>query len=256
MNRRPAPSQFVERLPLGRMLTKAWRSLPFGVREAFHKITNRLGIITKTLGFRIRRASVGIQGRIQLMSAAKRSPIKVIVGAGTQRQPGWISTEREYLNLLKPEDWERYFDVGSIDRIFAEHVLEHLTLEEGISAAHLCYQYLRPGGVMRIAVPDGFHPAPEYLARVAPRLEGPGGHKMLFTYQTLAELFESVGFETDLLEYFDEDGRFHRKDWDPQDGNVDRAYGKAFRQRRYLDDKGRELEYTSLIMDAAKPISS
>lgn len=256
MNRRSALFQAVERLPLGKTLARAWRGLPFGVRESFHKIVNQIELVGIILGFRIRRASVGIWGRIQLMSAAKRSPLKVIVGAGTQHQKGWISTQREYLNLLKPEDWERYFDVGSIDRIFAEHVLEHLTLEEGTSAARLCYRYLKPGGIMRIAVPDGFHPAPEYLSRVVPRLEGPGGHKMLFNYQTLSELFESVGFETELLEYFDEDGRFHRKDWDPQNGNVDRAYGKAFRQRWYSDDKGRELEYTSLIMDAAKPISS
>ena len=51
-----------------------------------------------------------------------------------------------------------YFNEGSIDAILAEHVWEHLAEEEGLAAAKCCYRYLRPGGYLRVAVPDGFHP--------------------------------------------------------------------------------------------------
>jgi len=41
-----------------------------------------------------------------------------------------------------------------VDLIYNEHFLEHLTVEEGISSIKDFFRVLKPGGVMRIAMPD------------------------------------------------------------------------------------------------------
>jgi len=43
---------------------------------------------------------------------------------------------------------------GSVAYVFSEHVFEHLTLEDGLRLLDDCRVALRPGGVVRIAMPD------------------------------------------------------------------------------------------------------
>jgi predicted SAM-dependent methyltransferase len=64
------------------------------------------------------------------------------------------------------------FTHNSITAILAEHVWEHLTFEEGVQAAKNCYKYLKPGGYVRCAVPDGYFPDEEYQNIV--KIGGPG----------------------------------------------------------------------------------
>ena len=47
------------------------------------------------------------------------------------------------------------FKINTISNILAEHVWEHLSYEDGLIAARNCYKYLKPGGMIRVAVPDG-----------------------------------------------------------------------------------------------------
>lgn len=184
----------------------------------------------------------------RLKRSARLSPCRIVIGASGISEPGWIPTEVEYLDLLKPRDWSRHFSPGSIDAIVAEHVWEHLTREEGILAAELCFQYLKKGGHLRAAVPDGLHPDPEYLQYVKPGGVGAGAddHKILYTYRAFREIFKLAGFSVDLLEYFDEGGEFHYKEWEPFDGMIHRS--KRFDQR----NAGGTLSYTSVILDARK----
>lgn len=58
------------------------------------------------------------------------------------------------MNLLSLESWNKLSEPESIEALLAEHVWEHLTYEEGIIAAKHCYQFLKPGGYIRCAVPD------------------------------------------------------------------------------------------------------
>lgn len=44
---------------------------------------------------------------------------------------------------------------NSLEGIYTEHCLEHITLEAGIKNIKEFYRMLRPGGVLRIVVPDG-----------------------------------------------------------------------------------------------------
>ena len=46
---------------------------------------------------------------IDIQSIPSTEPIRIIIGAGQQRWPGWIPTQKEELDLLEPEDWESLF---------------------------------------------------------------------------------------------------------------------------------------------------
>ena len=184
----------------------------------------------------------------RLKRLVKQKPCRIVVGASGIYQDGWIPTDIDLLNLLKPEDWKWYFVDNPIDAILAEHVWEHLTREEGVFAAKTCFRYLKLGGYVRVAVPDGLHPDPKFIEWVRPGGSGSGAddHKVLYTYKTIKEIFELSGFRVDLLEYFDENGEFHYRDWDPKDGFVHRS--KRFDER----NSESKLNYTSIILDARK----
>jgi len=180
------------------------------------------------------------------------SPVKIVVGPSGVFDEGWIPLEIDYLDLLNRKDWETYFRSDSIDIILAEHVWEHLTPEEGAIAARHCYRYLKPGGYLRAAVPDGCHPDPEYIEWVKVGGVGPGAqdHKVLYDHETFSALFEQAGFEVQMLEYFDSEHRFHCTEWNAEGGNIRRS--KRFDER----NAGGELRYTSIILDAHKPAGS
>jgi predicted SAM-dependent methyltransferase len=180
----------------------------------------------------------------------RASPLRIVVGAGGLYDPGWIPTDVDVLDILDEQHWRRLFREDSIDAILAEHVWEHLTAEDGLIAARNCFRFLKPGGYLRAAVPDGFHPDPQYIEWVRPGGSGAGAHdhKLLYTHETFGRLFESAGFSVEPLEYFDSSGQFHATDWDP-------ALGKIERSKRF-DERNKEgrLVYTSVILDARKRV--
>lgn len=179
---------------------------------------------------------------------------KIIIGAGNQRWDGWIATQGDELNLLDERTWERYFGDERADAFVCEHVYEHLTFEEGKRAAKIIYRFLKPGGFIRVAVPDRHFPDTEYQRVV--QVGGPGpadhpaaDHKIVYGYRELTEVFESAGFEVRLLEYHDEEGRFQWSDWDPDDAPVYRS--------SKLDHRNQDgvIRFASLIIDAIKKAS-
>ena len=184
----------------------------------------------------------------RLKEAVKKPGLKIVVGSSDVYQDGWIPTEIDFLNMLHTSDWETFFTPDSIEAIIAEHVWEHLTPEQGYVAAYNCFKYLKPGGYLRIAVPDGFNPKEEYINYVKPGGTGAGAddHKLLYTYRSMTDMLQRAGFTVKPLEYFDDDGTFHQETWDTKDGMVWRS--KDHDQR----NKNGELNYTSLIVDAIK----
>lgn len=180
-------------------------------------------------------------------------PIRVIIGASSQHYPGWITTQQNDLDIVRWHDWERLFRPGSIQTILAEHVWEHLDGEDAYLAAANCFAFLMDGGFVRCAVPDGLFPDAAYQRTV--RIGGPGpkdhpaaSHRSLFTWRTLTSVFVSVGFQVRLLEWWDDDGLFQRREWDANDGFIYRSLRFDHRNRC-----GR-LGFTSLILDATKPV--
>ncbi len=150
----------------------------------------------------------------------RRTPRRIILGAGGTAQTGWVPTDIATLNVLNDRDWNRYFSPNTIDALMAEHVWEHMTESEGLRAARLCYRYLKPGGYFRLAVPDGLNPDPEYLTYVRPPAQG---HRSLFDYRSVSSLLETAGFTVKLLEWFDDQGEFHVRNWDVAAGKIERS---------------------------------
>ncbi|UCG88447.1 MAG: methyltransferase domain-containing protein [Gemmatimonadota bacterium] len=189
-----------------------------------------------------------VTGSRRLKRLRNVSPLRLVIGASGVYDSGWINTDIEYLNLLDPLQWETYFNENSIDAMLAEHVWEHLTIEQGMEAARRCFQYLKPGGYLRVAVPDGCHPSQDYIAWVKPGGTGPAAddHRVLYNHTTFADVFVRAGFRVELLEYFDSQGEFHYVDWSPEEGKIRRS--SRFDER----NSGGTLEYTSLILDAHK----
>ncbi|MCM3109586.1 SAM-dependent methyltransferase [Lederbergia lenta] len=178
--------------------------------------------------------------------------IKLVIGAGEyNNNPSWIHTQEKDLDLLDEDTWKNKFDNNSITAIVAEHVWEHLTYEDGIEAAKICYKFLKPSGYIRCAVPDAFFPNETYQKTV--RVGGPGpkdhpaaSHKIVYQYKTLSKMFKAAMFEINLLEYCDEDGKFHTNEWNGEDGVI-------FRSKKYDPrNQGDQLVFTSLIIDAIK----
>jgi predicted SAM-dependent methyltransferase len=183
----------------------------------------------------------------------REKEIKIVIGAGEyNNNPGWVHSQEEELNLINETTWDRMFPHNSITAILAEHVWEHLTFEEGVQAAKNCYKYLKPGGYVRCAVPDGYFPDEEYQNIV--KIGGPGpkdhpaaSHKIVHNYRTLSNMFEAAGYDVTLLEYCDEEGNFHFNEWHAKDGVIFRS--KKFDPR----NQGDKLLFPSLIIDAIKP---
>jgi predicted SAM-dependent methyltransferase len=217
------------------------------VPPLFHALKWSRDTVRSSLGPRRLKAQVS-------RLAASGEPIRIIIGAGlADRDPGWIPTDVQYLDLLDDRDWQRAFGDHRIDALLAEHVWEHLTPADGRTAAAQCLKYLKPGGRLRIAVPDANHPDPAYYEFVRPGGPGPGAsdHKILYTYQTLGDMLRDVGFEVDLLEYYDAEGNFHRTPWNQTDGRIMRCDG--FKEPK---PDGGYMNYTSLLVDGRKPIKT
>ena len=179
--------------------------------------------------------------------------MKIVLGAGTTQFDGWISTQQDQLDLLKPETFEAFFQDEQAEAMLAEHLFEHLTLAEAMIAAQTLKQYLKPGGWIRAAVPDRNFRNEEYQKLV--QVGGPGPqdhpaatHKIVYDYKQFCAVFVQAGFEVSLLEYCDERGDIHYRYANDADGHIGRSYRYDSRNDHH------RLGMVSIILDAYKPL--
>ncbi len=183
-----------------------------------------------------------------LQYSSSHNEIKLIVGSGSIGFQDWFATDIQFLNVASENDFARLFKVKKIDKILAEHVLEHLTTEQLQSMAENFYKYSTPQINIRIAVPDGYHKNEEYINQVKPHGTGNGAHdhKHLFNYKSLSEIFEKAGFKATPVEYWDENNEFHTNYKNDDKGTVRRS---LINDKRNADGIP---HYTSLIIDFTK----
>jgi predicted SAM-dependent methyltransferase len=225
---------------------------PFGLGMSIPD-HQRSGLRSNLISQAVRSIRDGLRRPIRrwaLQRKVHRKPLKIVLGSSGLHVHDWLLTDMDQLNVVIESDWERYFQRDTVDAVLAEHVWEHLTSEQAMEAARNCYAFLRPGGRLRLAVPDGLHPDPEYIDAVKPMgsAKGSDTHKVLYTCNSLERLLESAGFTTNVLECFDDEGNFVSADWDPRDGMVRRS--ARFDSRNHDG----QLRYTSVIIDAFKPV--
>jgi len=174
--------------------------------------------------------------------------LRIVVGSGGDEYAGWHCLPQSALDIVNEGDWIKLFERDSIEAILAEHVLEHLRVGDVLRGLEIAHRYIKPGGWFRIAVPDGYHPSKKYIEAVRPGGSGAGSHdhKFLWNIDTLGAVLELAGFEVRPLEFMDKQGNFHFEEWDPKDGFIKRS--ARFDGR----NKGGQMNYTSLIIDAIK----
>ncbi len=214
------------------------------------------------------------KSRIDLLkNIYSQDKIKIILGSGGKQTPeGWTSTDVDLLDITEKENWTRFLKKNSIDNLLAEHVFEHLEIEEVKAAFNNIYEYLKRGGVLRFAVPDGYHPGEFYKNLTKPGGTGSGSedHKLFFNIDLLQEIVDREKFDIIPIEYFDNNGIFHKEKYSLDNGYVSRTadnypnsafvknpeeavkfYESIPENLRYQFEKG-NLGYTSLFVDIVK----
>lgn len=90
----------------------------------------------------------------------QKGPIRLNIGCGTDYKKGWINIDNNSDHNIKELDinWDLRYPLpvedGTVDFIFNEHFIEHLTVAESRVALQEFKRLLKVGGVMRIAMPN------------------------------------------------------------------------------------------------------
>jgi predicted SAM-dependent methyltransferase len=173
------------------------------------------------------------------------SPVKLVAGAGPTRFDGWIATEISEFDITKESDYAYLFGTEKkIDNILIEHVVEHLEQDQFIQFLSIAKKYLAPHGVIRIAVPDAYHPS-SYIRQLTGKNgteHGADDHKYHYSIDDLEHIASESGYVIRKLEYFDRDGCFHASDFDYDNGYISRCLKNY--AGRFTSDKD---EYQKMI---------
>ena len=198
--------------------------------------------------------------------------VKIVVGAGPTKYREWFSTDIVTLDITKEYDFIKYFSKKKIKNILAEHVIEHLAYNDFIKFLQITKKYLKKGGIIRIAVPDKFHPS-QYvreLTGVQGLEPGADDHKYFYGIDDLEKIAVENSFLIDKIEYFDEKGFFHTKSFNYDNGYISRC-SKNYKGR-FTENKEEyfkmistvpfglkeqfekyNISYTSLLVDFINP---
>lgn len=87
-------------------------------------------------------------------------------GCGTHLHSSWLNVDivparSGVIAMDLREEWpipDNFFDV-----VYHSHVLEHMSRNEGIKFLKQCFRILKPGGILRVAIPDLESIAREYI---------------------------------------------------------------------------------------------
>lgn len=135
-----------------------------------------LGIVTALLStpYRFVRWTLDAMGyeltvRSRASETRFRKGINLNVGAGEYHLPGFISLDyiSEYYHGSKPANKHLvHYDIrsdplpyadGTVDNIYASHVIEHVESEHVERFIHEAFRVLKPGGVLRVVCPDAWY---------------------------------------------------------------------------------------------------
>jgi len=148
---------------------------------------------------------------------------KLQLGAGDNSYEGWLNTDIDPLENQAYLDASKPFPLpdSSLHYVFSEHLIEHLTYEQGMAMLRESRRVLAPGGKVRIATPnltkfiELFRESPaqgarQYMKRAQdwhewPRTADPAcyilnselrswGHQFVYTRRMLVAALESLGF--------------------------------------------------------------
>jgi len=83
--------------------------------------------------------------------------MKLHLGCGTKHIDGWVNVDARPLEGVdRVDDIQTLagIEAGSVDIIYASHVLEHVGRLEYVAVLKRWFELLKTGGILRVAVPD------------------------------------------------------------------------------------------------------
>jgi 2-polyprenyl-3-methyl-5-hydroxy-6-metoxy-1,4-benzoquinol methylase len=87
--------------------------------------------------------------------AAEEGPVRLHIGCGQEAIPGWINIDNRPLpGVDRVLDVRHGLPFRGAAAIYAEHFLEHLTLDDGLAFLRECRRALAPSGVLRLSTPN------------------------------------------------------------------------------------------------------
>jgi len=178
--------------------------------------------------------------------------VKLNLGCGDQCPDGWVNVDyslgaklaklpvfsqlnkifhifnMEWDKKILIHDLRKKFpwDDSSVDVIYSSHALEHFSKEDGRRFLGECYRVLKPGGVLRIIVPDlnalivdynkGALMADDFVEAMGVGYEMPGDgrlkrllgpfirfpHKCMYDTSRLVAIFIECGFKAESMDRF------------------------------------------------------
>lgn len=97
-----------------------------------------------------------IAGQLQDLGLAEaQTGLKLHLGSGPTRLPGWINIDAHPAELSLDLRWGLPFKAESADYVFMSHVFEHFYYpDEALGVLQEMHRVLAPGGRVRLIVPD------------------------------------------------------------------------------------------------------
>jgi predicted SAM-dependent methyltransferase len=110
-------------------------------------------------------AVISPYARRQAHSFGGGSPVRLHLGSGGNNLDGWVNIDLVGAHADLSWDLRRPlpFAPASVEAVFLEHVLEHMTVADGIAVLGLLRDLLVPGGILRVGVPDAGLYATSYV---------------------------------------------------------------------------------------------
>lgn len=130
----------------------------------------------------------------------QEGPVRLNLGAGGVEIPGYTSIDRKAGQEAYPLDVAD----SSVDEILASHILEHFSHRDVSAVVNHWVEKLKPGGKLKIAVPDFGWICEKYQAGEPINLQGylMGGHedendvhKCTFDNESLHQIMANAGLE-------------------------------------------------------------
>jgi predicted SAM-dependent methyltransferase len=189
-----------------------------------------------------------ITGRRARAIAAGRTDLRLHLGSGANRLPGWVNVDLLGMGSDLAWDLRRQlpFPDASAQAVFLEHVIEHFTLADALTLLEDCHRVLGPGGTIRVGVPDlqryirSYTGDRELIEQTRPNRPTSllaiaevtqfHGHRSAYDAETLVLLLEEAGFVD-----VDECGFRESKTLDPvpdlQDRRLETVYAEGTKPR-------------------------
>jgi predicted SAM-dependent methyltransferase len=187
----------------------------------------------------------------QRLSSLPGTGLCINLGCGYHPFPGWVNVDiarGPQVDIVWDLRRGLPFHDGSCSAIFSEHVIEHLSREDGELLLRECYRALQQGGVLRVSTPDAGRYLRSYAGDGEFLRHSSFSEPMTTPLDRINQMMREYGqhlwvYDTDSLQFVLRQVGFAR--------TVEQSFGRSIHPRMHgIDSESREFE--SLYVEAVK----